>query len=99
MRDLREKASPGTTANGLSARDDRSPVAIGYGWASHITGFSLEFATLTLLGYWLDVRYSTRPWFMIGGAAVGFIAFVSGLLSVAKRLQSSDDSSDGEDRG
>ena len=87
MREPREEATPESRTNELDARDDRSPIAIGYGWVSRVSGVSLEFATLVLLGYWLDVRYSTRPWFMIAGAAVGFVAFATGLASLVKRLQ------------
>ena len=43
---------------------------------------------LLLLGRWLDVRYSTKPWLMLGGALVGSI--IAGFLIKRQLARSSN---------
>lgn len=67
--------------NGLSS------IAVGYAWVVRITAFSLEFAALVGLGYFVDRRFGFGPWGLLIGAAFGIFAFISGLLETAKRLE------------
>lgn len=54
------------------------------GWVRYSgVGFELAGATagLALLGYWIDGRYGTSPWCLLGGV---FIGIVGGLYNLVK---------------
>ena len=38
------------------------------------------------IGYWIDSRYETAPFGVLGGAAIGFAAFVLRLMRLGKEL-------------
>jgi F0F1-type ATP synthase assembly protein I len=75
--------------------DDRSPIAIGMGWASVILGVSAQMAVPALLGYWIDQRLGTRLVFLLLGVAIGVLLGTLGLLRIAK--QQTFDGSDRRD--
>ena len=54
------------------------------GWIRH-SGVGLELAGATaglaLLGYWIDGRYGTAPWGILGGVVIGL---VGGLYNLVK---------------
>ena len=51
---------------------DRSPVSIGFEWASRVITISLEFSLPALGGWWADLRLGTGPWGLVIGGAIGF---------------------------
>lgn len=61
---------------GVSAsNDDRPPVAVAAQWVSQITGIGLEIVVPMLVGRWLDQRWGTSYWTVIGvvlGPLLGF---------------------------
>ena len=64
--------------------DKRSPVAIGYMWASRATSVSLEMVLPILLGLWLDRRWNSSPWIVIIGAVLGFSIALLHLMQMTK---------------
>lgn len=50
--------------------------------ASLGTEFAVTVALGTLLGYWLDKKYSSTPWLLIAGALGGFAL---GLYNLIRR--------------
>jgi F0F1-type ATP synthase assembly protein I len=40
----------------------------------------------TGIGYWVDHRYGTTPYGVVGGAAIGFTAFVLRLVRLGRQL-------------
>lgn len=36
--------------------------------------FGITIVSMSLLGYWLDTRFDTSPWFMIGGLGLGGVS-------------------------
>lgn len=40
----------------------------------------------TGIGYWVDHRYGTTPYGVVGGAAIGFAAFVLRLVRLGRQL-------------
>jgi len=46
------------------------------------------------IGYWLESRFGFEPWGVIGGAAIGFVAFVLRLVLMAPGAEAQDDSDD-----
>ncbi len=62
------------------AADKRFP-----SWVRH-SGVGLELAGATagfaLIGYWIDGRYGTTPWGLVGGVIIGL---VGGLYNLVKQ--------------
>jgi F0F1-type ATP synthase assembly protein I len=60
------------------ADDRRSP-----GWVRH-SGIGLELAGATaglaLLGYWIDQKFSTSPWGLLGGVVIGIVGGLYNLV-------------------
>ncbi len=56
-----------------------------------ISTLGLEFATAEILGgavgFWLDKKYNTLPWFLLVGVVLGFML---GLYIVLRRTQEMD---------
>ncbi len=67
--------------------DDRAAWAQGWSIAYTIVGIGLETALPALLGAWLDRRWNTGPWLLLGGVTVGLIVGGSSLISFAIRQQ------------
>jgi uncharacterized protein YqgC (DUF456 family) len=58
-----------------ASNDDRPPVAIAAQWVSQITGIGLEIILPILAGRWLDQRWGTSCWTVVGavlGPLLGF---------------------------
>ena len=59
------------------------PPKLGVSW---MAGAGLELAGavggLCLAGYWLDRKFDTSPWFLLGGA---FIGIVGGLYNIVRK--------------
>ena len=70
-------------------------MARSYGLA---VNFVAAVAGLTLAGWWLDGRFDTSPWCLLGGLAVGLIGGTYNLLrewiAMMKRQEQSDRSRD-----
>ena len=53
------------------------------GWVRH-SGVGLELAGATaglaLLGYWIDGRYGTAPWGILGGVVIGLVGGLYNLV-------------------
>jgi F0F1-type ATP synthase assembly protein I len=67
--------------------DDRSPVALAYGWAVRITAISLEMVVPGLIGLWVDRQLGTVMVFLVLGVIVGVTAGMFHLVRVAGSLQ------------
>lgn len=61
----------------------KSPSSLGAAWLAGV-GFELAGAVggLCLLGYWIDRKFDTSPWFLISGAIIGI---VGGLYNVVRK--------------
>ncbi len=62
------------------------PLTSGFpGWVRH-SGVGLELAGavagFALIGYWIDRRYGTAPWGLVGGVILGL---VGGLYNLVKQ--------------
>ncbi len=58
-----------------ASNDDRPPVAIAAQWVSQITGIGVEIILPILAGRWLDQRWGTSCWTVVGavlGPLLGF---------------------------
>ena len=68
------------------------------GWVRH-SGVGLELAGamagLALLGYWIDGRFGTAPWGIIGGVVIGLVGglynMVSESLQAVREAKTEDD--------
>ena len=75
------------------ADDGRFP-----GWVRY-SGVGLELAGATaglaLLGYWIDGKYGTAPWGILGGVIIGIVGGLYNLvresLAAAREARSDDD--------
>jgi ATP synthase protein I len=67
-------------------------------WVRH-SGVGLELAGATaglaLLGYWIDGRFGTRPWGIIGGVVIGLVGGLYNLvresLQAAREARAEDE--------
>ncbi len=54
------------------------------------TALVLDIAAPPLVGgvagYWLDERFGTRPWILVSGVGLGFIAAVINTIRLAQKL-------------
>lgn len=80
----REGGDPGPRAKGFApsrewVRDQRDI----HRYAGAGLQFGLSIALFTLLGYWLDGRFGTRPWLLLAGVLVGF---GGGAISLFKKF-------------
>jgi len=52
-----------------------------------ITSLGMEFALSEILGtglgYWLDKKYGTLPWFLLGGVLLGFCVGLYRIVTAA----------------
>lgn len=64
-------------------REQPNRMAVAMHWVSQITTGSLMLALPAVCGYWLDSAWNTRPWLLIVGACLGFVAFFTYLLQMA----------------
>jgi len=82
------------------AADRRFP-----GWIRY-SGIGLELAGATaglaLLGYWIDTRYGTRPWGLVGGLIIGIVGGIYNLIREsleAVREAGAEDAAQSDTRG
>jgi F0F1-type ATP synthase assembly protein I len=64
-------------------------------------GFQLPGAILlgVLLGWWADGWFGTKPWLLIGGAALGMVAgFTSFILTVLKAEREAAEHGNGDEK-
>lgn len=58
---------------------------------SDITSLGMEFALSEILGaalgYWLDKKYGTLPWFLLGGVLLGFCLGLYRIVTAAQTQQ------------
>ncbi len=74
-------------------RDDDHSVAESYRKAGPWIDASWQLigsvAGLTLLGWWLDGRFKTKPWLLVTGAClgmvVGFYSFFRAVIALSKK--------------
>ena len=54
-----------------------------------ITSLGMEFALMEIVGvvsgHWLDIKFGTSPWCLLGGALLGFALGMWRIISAAKR--------------
>ena len=43
-------------------------------WVSTVTTCSLEIVLPAAIGYWIDHKLGTVPWFAVGGLVLGLVA-------------------------
>lgn len=67
----------------------RSSYGVALEWSTRISTLGFELALPAALGYWLDRKWGTGPWLLIAGAVLGFLAFMTHLLQIAKQLDRS----------
>ncbi len=64
--------------------DGRSPLAMGYVWATVITSMAIEMALPILLGIYLDSKLGTVCLFLIFGVFLGFFAMIANFIKLMK---------------
>ena len=69
--------------------DGRSPIAIGFQWASRITAAGLAFALPMLAGHWVDRSLGSAPAGLLVGLGLGSILGLIQLIRVARDSSSS----------
>jgi len=50
----------------------------------------VSMALPVFVGVWIDNRYDTDPWFMLGGVFLGFISMMWTILKTAMELNAKD---------
>ena len=76
------------------------------GWVRY-SGIGLELAGATaglaLVGYWIDGRFGTTPWGMLGGVVIGLVGGLYNLvresLAAVREAKSEDQVASREDSG
>ena len=76
------------------------------GWVRY-SGVGLELAGATaglaLVGHWIDGRFATEPWGMLGGVVIGLVGGLYNLVresfEAADEAKSEDQLASGEGRG
>ena len=74
-------------------RDGRSPVARGYVLASRASSIGLQMVIPAGIGWWVDVKWKTTPWFTIVGVVLGFIVAMLEIVRLAKDSERADSQS------
>jgi F0F1-type ATP synthase assembly protein I len=76
------------------------------GWVRY-SGIGLELAGviagLALAGYWIDRRFATQPWGILGGVVIGLVGGLYNLvresLAASREARADDQLASEEDRG
>ena len=68
--------------------DDRSPFAIGYGWAARIMGIGIEAIVPILLGALVDYWLGTVVLFLFLGLLLGCFVGYTQLLKIVREADS-----------
>jgi hypothetical protein len=69
-----------------SENDGQSPVATAMQWVSQITTVALEMVLPGIAGHWLDKRWGTEYWALVG-FGIGLPTAIWHLLLITKRDQ------------
>ena len=94
---LRNSPALGPFPLGVSApKDDRPPIAAAVHWVSQITGIGLEIVLPIIAGRWLDERWGTSYWTVVGvllGPVFGFwhLLKLTGVVGGAKGKSDEED--------
>lgn len=65
--------------------DGRSPYALAMEWVSRITSISIEMVLPGAIGYWIDIKLGTKPFFLIIGSILGFVGGMWHLIKLTKQ--------------
>ena len=70
--------------------DTRSPIAMGYAWASIIISMGFEMVIPIVLGIYADYKWGTKCVFLLIGIALGFFVVIVNFTKLLKsnKLQS-----------
>ena len=68
----------------LSTPDRRSPIAIGFEWASRISVVGVTLVLPVLAGHWLDRYAGSNPFGLLVGMVIGFGVGLVQLLQLAR---------------
>jgi len=76
--------------------DDRHPIAIATQWVSQITAIALEIVVPVVVGRWLDQRWGTSYWTLIGaivGPPLGFwhLLTLTGVVGQGREKSDNDE--------
>lgn len=71
-------------------RDGRSSMARGYVLYSRVTGIAMQMALPPGVGWWIDGKLGTTPWFLIGGVVLGFSISMLELIRFAKESEAEE---------
>ena len=80
--DLSNENSGDTNSN--TENDGRSPLALGYMWATVIMTMTLEMALPVVLGVYVDYKLGTKCLFLIFGIFFGFCAMIFNFIKLLK---------------
>ena len=67
----------------INRRDDRSPVAAAFAWASRITTIAIGMVVPGIAGFWVDHKVGTLVLFTILGCGIGVSLGVWQLVRLA----------------
>ena len=70
--------------------DDRSSLALAYGWAVRVTTISLEMVVPGLIGLWIDRQLGTVMVFLVLGMILGVTGGMLHLVRLTAALQRSE---------
>jgi ATP synthase protein I len=65
------------------SRDGRNSVARGYVLATKVSSIGMQMAFPALIGWWIDTKWETTPWFLMLGACLGFVISLLELIKFA----------------
>jgi ATP synthase protein I len=77
--------------SGDDDRDGRNAVARGYVVSTRVTSIGMQMALPPLIGWWVDSKLNTEPWFLIIGGILGFTVSLLELIRLAKDSEDSKD--------
>ena len=68
----------------LPTPEGRSPIAVGFEWASRISVVGVTLVLPVLAGYWLDGYAGSNPFGLLVGMLVGFGVALVQLIQLAR---------------
>ncbi|MDO4558381.1 MAG: AtpZ/AtpI family protein [Planctomycetia bacterium] len=63
------------------------PMAGAMRWVHRVTGLGSEIIVPTLIGWYVDERFHTRPWGIVGGAMLGIWLAGISLIALIRDLE------------